>query len=264
MNELQLADNPTPTLDQLAEFIRHTYPECRRAFADFNRKRFQIGFAMIVARGILSNGNKGQIKNPVGKNQHEDKLDTVSILTTSNPHANFNGESAGLMVWAKKEFPDIAYRTLARYREWAENQALPKLLESVKQLELPGQPTPSIFLSLPEGKIDEIDSLLAECVNGKDLTLSLRAMNAIPDAEDPTDNLRPRKKGDKSKREAVKEKLAKLKADCWASGLKKLLENFLKKEEPIWLDISRERQDELKELLKLGHDTMVAVEKRRK
>ena len=52
---VRLMKEPPQELAHLADMIRQLYPECQQAFADFNEKRFKIGMAMLLARGLIAN-----------------------------------------------------------------------------------------------------------------------------------------------------------------------------------------------------------------
>lgn len=176
---------PDQKLEQIASFVREALSRCARAFQEFNLLRFQIGLCLMKAREILAI----KTPNPTGRNQYSD----------GRP-GNYQAEDAGLMAWCKAEFSDIPYRTLTRYRQWVELEALPKLRECWSQLELPlDDPQQLDVLSIPAGKRDLLAAALKRSVTGRDVTLTLRAMG---EADGDPDRYGP-KGGDVTPRDPV-------------------------------------------------------------
>lgn len=137
-------------LDKLAKNIRELHPEVKRYFSNFTFARFAIGCWLLRARAILPDGRRG-------------------------PGAPADDDGLTFVKWKRQEFPDLPNSTLYDYQSYAS-----RVLETYPEL-ADFDPAKSVT----EKKREELLAQLKSCINGKDVTLCLRAMGEIPDATPP-------------------------------------------------------------------------------
>lgn len=142
-----LAKSQTVELDALAKRIRELHPEAKRFFSSFTFARFGIGCFLLRARTLLPDAKDGP--------KTADNEDTLTFVK-----------------WKHQQFGDIPSRTLYDYQAYAT-----RVLEAYPELE-GFDPSKSVS----DKKREEILAQLKSCINGKDVTLCLRAMGEIPEA----------------------------------------------------------------------------------
>lgn len=159
----------TNELDDIAGQIKEWFPQCKMAFSNFVGYRFLIGRALIRARELVPCAKPGpkQLDPKFGNNYPPDPKNPKSI-------AAYNQVQSGILAWQRTSFPDIATSTLHDYKAFAERVIATH--PEMAKIDL---------LTLAEARRDEVHAKLKGCVSGKDVTLCLRAMNEIPDAQKP-------------------------------------------------------------------------------
>lgn len=143
--------DPKNELTTIETRINEWYPQCRMAFSNFLGYRFMIGVALIRAKNLVQGAKPG----PKEIGAEED-------------------QQTGFMAWKRSAFPGIPNRTLHDYKVFAERVVTAN--PNMSELDL---------AALPEEQRDEVYARLKAAVTGKDVTLCLRAMNEIPDAQAP-------------------------------------------------------------------------------
>lgn len=142
-----LTKSPAVELDALAKRIRELHPEAKRYFANFTFARFAIGCFLLRARALLPDGKDG-------------------------PKTAGEDDAMTFVKWKHLEFPDLANSTLYNYQAFASG-----VLDRFPELE-----GFDLSKSVSDKKREEILAQLKSCINGKDVTLCLRAMGEIPEA----------------------------------------------------------------------------------
>lgn len=151
MSKLVKQSRQSAELAKIAAAIRTLHPEAKRYFSNFCFARFAIGCYLLRARAVLPDLKRGP---------------TV---------ADSDAGEITFTKWKKAEFADIGATTLYNYQMFAS-----RVIERFPELE---RFDPHRQVS--DTKREEILEQLKSCIDGKEVTLSLRAMGEIPDATPP-------------------------------------------------------------------------------
>ena len=144
-----LSKRQTVELDRLAKGVREMVPQAKMYWSNFTFARFAIGCLLLRARAILPDGQRG----PGAKDD----------------------QALTFVKWKRQQFPDIPNRTLSDYQSFSA-----RVLDRFPNLE-----GFDVAKDISDTKREALLEQLKSCINGKDVTLCLRAMGEIPEATPP-------------------------------------------------------------------------------